>query len=631
MNLDSRTPILGRRPLAARLATIGLTTLLTWGAIGADGAFGQGGPPTPGQGQGQGQGQGGDNGGDNGGRNGGGRRGGGFGRMFGGGGGFGGGFMGGGPGGGGGGMRDLREQLEPDFVRRDVPIFVQQLKLDKTQSTVLETVMKDYEDEFTEASTAVQNQITELGQQLFQNVVSPQMRDRMQDQMRQVQDDLQQLREEKGGELDDETRRQFFRERMQKFQQEAMEERKASGADAEMKKVLGQMFEKVNEWMSHKEKMRTTFIDGLKANLNDDQLGQWDAFDRFLRREKTLPKGRLSGESVNLFFVMDELKLSDEDFAKAAGQLDEYERGLDNALRQRNDYLASSAPKLFKSMQEGDAKEAIRVMERQVELRTAVRNVNDQYRQGIVNALGAESEAAKKFEKAALQAGYDRVYRASTAERAFAKALELTDIDEGVRRSIVDLQAQFLSEMGMKNRDVLAILQKNEPGQQNAEAGRFVSMMASMINGDMSFMNGPGGPFGDRGPDPVRDAMDGRREIDDKYLERLKALLTPEQVEQLPKREQRGGPGGGGGFTRMLDNMPEDAKNQIIKRFDKNGDGQLDDNERGEAFRAMRDEFGGPGGPGGPGGRGGAGGGGDAGAGGGGGGGRRGRGQNDGN
>lgn len=556
-------------------------------------------PPPPGQGGDQGGNQGGNaERGRGGQREGGGGRGG-MGRLF-GGGGFGGGGFGGGGGPGGGGMRDLREQLEPDFVRRDVPIFVEQLKLDKMQTTVLETVMKDYETEFTKASSETQTQITELGQQLFQNFMSPGMRDRMTEQFQQVQDDLRQLREEKGGELDDETRRQFFRERMEKFQREAMEERKANGADTEMKKVLDQMFQKVNAWMTQKEEMRVRFVDGVKANLNDDQLTQWDAFDRFLRREKTLPKGRLSGENTNLIYVLDELKLPEADFAKVEPQLDEYESSLDAALKSRNDFLASSTPRLFRALQEGDAKEGARIVDRQIELRTAVRNVNDQYRQSMVNALG-ETESAKKFEKAALESGYDRVYRSSTAERAFAKALEFTDLEEGVRKSIVELQAQFLQEMGMKSRDILAIVQKNEPVQQTAEATRFVTMMSSMMNGDMSFMSGPGGPFGgDRREDPVREAMDERRAIDDKYLERLKALLSPEQFAELPKREGRGGGGQGGGFSRMFDNLPESMKADMLARFDKNKDGQLDEDERGEAFRAMRDEFG-RGGPGGDG------------------------------
>lgn len=587
-----------RSSLIVRLAAVGLTSLL---AVGDVASAWQSAPPAPPAG-GQDGGRGGDGGGDRGGdRGGGGRRGGGFGRMFGGGGGPGG--MGGGM---GGGMRDLRESLEPDFARRDVPVFVRQLKLDDTQTTVLETLMKDYEDEFKTASTEVQTQFTELGQQLFANIVTPAMRDRMQEQFQRVQDDLRQLAEEKGGELDEETRRQFFRERMQQMQQEAMEERKATGADTEMKKVLHSMFDKLNEWMTHKEAMRVKFVDSLKASLNDDQLTQWDPFDRFLRREKSLPRGRLAGESTNLFFVLDELKLPEEEFAKLGPQLDDYEMRLDGALRSRNDFLASSAAKLFKAMEDGDSKDATRIMERQVELRTAVRNINDEFRTTMVAALG-DTEWAKKLEKASLESGYDRVYRATTTERAFEKALEFTDLTDGVRQSIVELQMSYLAELGVRNKEILAILQKSEPDQQTAEATRFVTMMASAINGDMSFMGG-GGPFGDRGPDPVREAMDKRQTLNDSYLERLKALLTPEQVAELPRREGRGG-GGGGGMSRMLESLPEETRAEIMKRFDKNSDGQLDEAERDEAFRAMRDEFGGGRGRGGDGGAGGGGGG----------------------
>jgi hypothetical protein len=583
-----------RRPSfasASRLAALGLASLLGLGDLAV--AL-QSAPPTPPR-EGQEGGRGGDRGGDReGGRRGFGG-GGGMGRMFGG---------GGGPGGGmGGGMRDLRESLEPDFARRDVPVFVKQLKLDDTQSMVLETLMKDYEDEFKVASTEVQESFTGLGQQLFANVMSPGMRDRMTEQFQRVQDDLRQLAEEKGGELDEETRRQFFRERMQQMQQEAMEERKASGADVEMKKLMGTMFDTLNQWLEKKEGMRTKFVDSMRASLNDDQLTQWDPFDRFLRREKTLPRGRLAGESINLFLLLDELQMPEDAFTKVEPQLDDYEMRLDAALRSRNDFLASSAPRLFKAMQEGDTKDAERIMARQIELRTAVRNINDEFRLTMVSALG-ESEWAGKLNEAALAAGYDRIYRATTTGRSFERALEFTDLTDEVRKSIVELQVAYLSEMGLRNRDILAILQRSEPERQTEEATRFVSMMAGVINGDMSFMGGRGGPFGgDRPEDPVREALDKRQEVSEGYLERLKNLLTPEQVAELPRREGRGG---GGGMARMLENMPEEARAELMKRYDKNGDGQLDEAEREEAFRGFREQFGGGGGGGGQRGRDGA-------------------------
>jgi hypothetical protein len=580
----------GRRSglLALAVATLLCTTTVV------PTAYGQGAPPSGDQPRGgQAGGQDGGRGGDGLGR----RGGGGMGRMFG----------GGGPGGGmGGGMRDIREQFDPDFVRRDVPIFREQLKLDESQTIVLETLMGDYEAEYQTASGEAQGKLMELGQSMMGNFISPEMRDRFQQQMQQVQEELRKLAEEKGGELDEETRRNFFRERMQQMQQEVMDERRASGADAEMRKIFSDMFESMSTWMTKKEAMRATFVDSMKASLNDEQLAQWDAFDRFLRREKTLPKARLDGEGLNLFLLVDEMQMPKEEFEKIVGILDEYELRLDAALRARNEYLGSSMSRLFKSLESGDSKEGTRIMERQVELRAAVRDVNDEYRTAIKNALG-ESEWGEKFAKSALREGYERIFRQTATERAFEAALGFSDLDDAVRTSITELQKAYLSELGLKNNEILGILRKEEPDRLAAESSRFVTMMAGAMSGDMSGF----GPFGDRerGPDKTREAFDERSKVGDSYLERLRAMLTPAQVEQLPSRERRGGGGGGGGgIARMLESLPPQQREDLMKRFDKNKDGEIDESERGDMFRALRDEGGFGVGPGG-GGRGGEGGG----------------------
>ncbi|MED6306370.1 MAG: hypothetical protein VX563_00075, partial [Planctomycetota bacterium] len=45
--------------------------------------------------------------------------------------------------------------------------------------------------------------------------------------------------------------------------------------------------------------------------------------------------------------------------------------------------------------------------------------------------------------------------------------------------------------------------------------------------------------------DPVRDAYEKRGELDSVYYERLSAVLTPEQLEELPGRRGRRGEWGG--------------------------------------------------------------------------------------
>lgn len=519
-------------------------------------------------------------------------------------GGFGGGP--GGPGGrgfGGGGMRDVREALEPDFIRRDVPVFVKQLQLDDMQSTVLETLMNDYEEQYREQAETLQADVQDLGRTIFQSIVTPEMRDRFTEEMRSIQQEIEKAAEEQGGELDEETRRGMFRERMARIQQQLAEERQASGANVEIQKSLSEMFTKLNTWQTKKGEMRQEFVDGLKASLNDDQLALWPAFERFLTREKTLPRGRLSGESTNLILVLDELELSDEEFAKAESVLDPYEIALDSALVARNDFLVSSMPRLFKAIEAGDAKEAQRIFDRQMQLRAVVRDVNEDFRQQIVSAIG-ESEAGKEFEQEALLDGFERIYRTTLAERSFEAALEMEGIDPDVRTSIAELQAAYLNDLTSRNRDLVGVTKRSEPAQQAEDAGRFATYMAAAISGDFSALGGMGMPFGrgqfsDRAEDPVRDAFDARTKMNDDYVERLRALLTPEQVEQLPRRQGRrgaggagGGDGGGagrGGMTRMLESIPEAQRAEIMAKVDVNKNGEVDDDERGEFFRVMRE------------------------------------------
>jgi hypothetical protein len=514
-------------------------------------------------------------------------------------------------GGGGGGMADIREQLEPDFIRRDVPVFVQQLQLDSTQGLVLETLMGDYEESYETASTEVQGEIRDLGRQVFSSMVSPEMRERMMTVGQEVQEDLRRLAEERGAPLSEEERRTFFRERMQQIQQQMAAESQAGG-NAEMKRLMGDMFTRFEDWRVQKDTMRKDFVDGLKATLSDDQLALWPAFERFLTREKTLPRARLAGEGTNLILVLDNLELPPAAFEKVEPLLDNYEVRLDEALRARNDFLFQSTGKLFKALEQGDANDANRILERQVDFRTAVRDVNDEYRTAFVSALG-EMPEAKLLEDTILAEAYERVYRATNTRRAFDAALKMEGVDPGVLESIVALDQSYGVELSGLNRQLYETLRKEEPARTARDAQRFVGMVTAAMNGDFSAMGmggGMGGMFGrgDEGPDPVREAFDKREKVEDSYADRLKALLTPEQFEALPKPQRggRGGAGGGGpggGMSAMLERLPADQREAILKAADKNGNGQIDDDERGDAFRAMRELGGFGGGRGGQGGR----------------------------
>lgn len=486
-----------------------------------------------------------------------------------------------------GGMRDIQELLLPDYSRRDMPLFAEQLQLDDGQKAIVESLIEDYEDAFGTGSEAVQGDLMDLGRSMMQSFMGGgamgDMRERMRERFGAVRAELDEM-EANGQPLSEEERRAFFRERMEGMQQEMMQDAMDSGAFDEARGVMTEMLDILEDWVGTRKGLHDSFVSDVQIQLNDDQLVLWPAFERFLVREKSLPRGRLSGEEANLFAVVDEVELSDAAYDALEPLFDQYELDLHNALVARDDYLLTSAPKLFKAMRDGDVDDAERILKRQVALREAIRDVNDRHRQLFTAAIADEAERAA-LDMAILEAAYERVYRPTWGQRAFEAALGLDGLSDDTLQSIVDLQASFLSEIVGLNRMLIGELRKSEADRQVDEGTRMVAVMSGDLSRGMPF--GPGG----RGPrggedDPFREGMDKRNAVDERYVEQLKALLTPEQQEALP--QQRGGRGGGPGGQGGPGGGNADRRAEMIQRFDTNGDGELNEEERRAMFESFR-------------------------------------------
>ena len=422
---------------------------------------------------------------------------------------------------------------------------------------------------------------------MFQSFMGNGAREKFQESFQKIQADLEQMAVESGGELPAEMRRQYFREQMQKMTDEMQKQREASGEAAETRRIASEMAQAAEKWRRERTQMETTLMDGVKGTLKGDQTGRWDSFLRFLRREKSLSRGRLSGESVNLFTVVDEAQLSKDSVAKLAPMLDDYEMRLDAALKSRNEYLGQNETKALKAMQEGDAKAMEQLADRMIDLRSAVRAVNEESRTALVAALPPDE--GRKLEKAALAAAYGRVYRPTKAERSFTAALELQDLTPDVRKAVEELSVLYGTEIDAMNQRIAQAIRKGEPEQLKQEAVRATSLLS-------------GGAPGFDGPqnDAADALLEKRGEMGDGYVKRLAALLTPEQAEKLPKGSgrddgRRQGPFG----SWTISEMPEEVR-AAAKTADKDGNGVLEGEERRQFFQSMRPQDGAQGGQGGP-------------------------------
>ena len=482
-------------------------------------------------------------------------------------------------------VTEIREQFQPLLGRRDVVLMRDELRLDEGQVAVVESLVTDYDTRFSEAAEAAQEEQRGLMRQMFQSFMGGSARERFQESFQKIQTDLEQMAVEAGGELPPEMRRQYFREQMQKMTESIQQEREANGEAAQTRAVAAEMVKAAESWRQERSQMDREVMDGVKASLKESQVAQWDAFDRFLRREKTLPRGRLSGEGVNLFTVIDEAGLPRESVDALKDILDQYEVRLDESLQRRNDYVAQNEVRALKAMQAGDAKEMERIAERMIDLRNAVRNVHEEARQAVVAALPAEQGA--RVERAALSSAYGRVYRPTRANRAFETVMGLEDLDPESRKSVEELAALYQTELDAMNQRIAQAIRKSEPDRLREEAVR----AAGLLYGGGRFFDGPP-------QDPADELYEKRGEMTDNYVKRLAALLTPEQAAKLPQgtgRDDGRWQGPFGSWT--IKDMPEEAR-EAAKAADKDGNGIIEGDERREMMRGMRGDREGGGGQG---------------------------------
>ena len=201
-----------------------------------------------------------------------------------------------------------------------------------------------------------------------------------------------------------------------------------------------------------------------------------------------------------------------------------------------------------------------------MDYRKAIRDVNERYIQ-IFSAAVAENDQAvgAAFAKAMNQAAHESIYRATRTTRAFEIAMAM-DLTSEVMIAVNDLSTAYETELTSMNEKIYRAVRKKEPMDQLAEVDR----MSSFLSGN--FMGAMGNRWGGGDEeDPVREAYEKRGELDTSYFERLSALLTPEQLEELPAprggRRGEGGRGdrgdrergaqGGGNQNFNMDRMPK--------------------------------------------------------------------------
>jgi len=274
----------------------------------------------------------------------------------------------------------------------------------------------------------------------------------------------------------------------------------------------------------HKALLKTDLEIAIQELLAEEQMARWPALQRVLLRVKTLPRGRLSGERVDVVALVDALDLTDEQREALDEVLLAYELALDEALRRRNAFLDGAQPKIDECLGNRDFETAMDLADRAARRRIAVRDLNMNYGEQVASMLqddGLRDMMRAKFR----EASFPRIARPTYADRAFDAALEIPALDENRRETITTMYDVYRQEREQLNEALTRAIMASEP----SEPRRSIEDIASMRNGGPISFGGE-----DDTGDPVRALRQRARDLDERHVALLRSLLAPDELAQLP-------------------------------------------------------------------------------------------------
>ena len=329
------------------------------------------------------------------------------------------------------------------------------------------------------------------------------------------------------------------REKMDAMREEmraAMGEGGAAGGGDAFKK-MGEEAEKMRK---ARKDLETSFFNDVKSVLNPDQIQKWPSVERAHRRESSVGRGLMSGERLDVVRMVEDLKLADADKSALATVLEQYEVELDRDITARNEVYDRVQSKMRELMQSGDTEQMQKLFDEGRAASVKVRDVNRRFARQVEGTLPEEAKA--KFTDTVNRDSFPLIYRPTMGTRTIEAANKLSDLDDGQKTSLQSIADSYKRELGTINKEMEGAYQKREASFSPAD------LMGGRGRGGMGD-GGGGGMFGD--DEQSQQLRERRRTLDETTIEKIKALLKPEQVEQLPTRERGDGPaaGGGGGLS----------------------------------------------------------------------------------
>ena len=348
------------------------------------------------------------------------------------------------------------DAFRPEFLDRDMPLFVEQLQLEEWQRPIIEMLLQDYAMAF------------EMG--------------------------VEQVKE--------------------KMRESAMVIGNSGRNDDAMKLIL----EPISAWDTARRQLRDEFLLNVRAQLSSDQSNRWSRFERSLRREKELPKGEISGESIDLYLMARTLRMPYEIEETIDPLLVQYEMELDAVLEARRRRIDSLQDSIKDAMTAMNFDQGLEATDKIMETRIAIRRVQDGWIEQISEKL--PEEYSVKFRRNALERGYPKAFRPTAIPRLLESIRTLTDLSVDQIATLDQIDGEFAAQLTALQQRIIMAIREFEPTEPRLRVERLIERR----NGNAQR----------REPSPVDTLVAEKNDLVDETRRRILAVLTPEQTGEIP-------------------------------------------------------------------------------------------------
>lgn len=274
-----------------------------------------------------------------------------------------------------------------------------------------------------------------------------------------------------------------------------------------------------------RQKLDKGLLEDVKLTLTEDQQMRWPVVERMRRREATLGRGLLAGETLDVVKLVEDSKLDGAREAELAPILERYQEELDRVLVERNEIYEDGMSKAMTMFRSGDMASMQEIWTKAREAGMKVRDINRRFARQVEGMLGEEQRA--EFAKRVRERSFPEVYRQPYPVRAAELARGFEDLTPEQSEQLDAVVAAYARQASTLNDRWVKVIEETE------ETVTVADLMARRMRG---------------GDDPISQARSARRELDRQSAEKVKAVLTPEQASRLPDERGRGdGEDGDGG------------------------------------------------------------------------------------